>query len=187
MKQRLRYGVIAAGGALGLVASFLQTTEKIQLLKYKDRALACDLSDVFSCTNVLNAWQSSVFGFPNSLMCLVFFTTFLVVGLIGLAEAGLSRRVRLAVQALSLFVLGFALWFLWQSVYNILALCILCLFCFAGLLFVNWALLRLNAADLPIGQRGRAVLQRAIASGADTFGWIVLGLVVGFAMYLQFS
>ena len=175
------------GGIIGVVAAFLQTTEKIALLKNKDAILACDLNSVFSCTNVLNAWQSSVFGFPNSLMCMVLFTIFTSIALVGVSGGGLPRRLRLGIQGLSLFTLGFALWFLMQSIYVINALCILCIFCFAGLLVVNWGWLRINATDLPIGERGRAFVSRRIANGADTFAWILLGLAVAFAMIMRFN
>jgi len=185
-QQRLLYGIMAGGGAIGFTAAFLQTLEKIQLLKHTDKALVCDLNSVFSCSNVLNAWQSSVFGFPNSVMCLTFFTIFAIVGLAGLSGASLPRGFRLSIQALSLFVLGFALWFLWQSIYVIGSLCILCIFCFAGLLLVNGAWLRINAADLPIGSSGRTTLARLVKNGADIFTWILLAAAVAFAMLLRF-
>ena len=177
---------MTTGGIIGVAAAFLQTTEKIALLKNKDAVLACDLSSVFSCTNVLNAWQSAVFGFPNSLMCLTLFTIFATIALVGLSGGNLPRRLRLGIQALSLFTLGFALWFLAQSIYVIGSLCILCIFCFAGLLLVNWGWLRLNAHDLPIGEQGRALVGRVIANGGDIFGWCVLAAVVAFAMLLRF-
>lgn len=175
------------GGVIGMIAAFLQTTEKIALLKNKDAVLTCDLNSVFSCTNVLNAWQSSVFGFPNSLMCLILFTIFASIALVGVSGVSLPRKLRLGIHGLSLFTLGFALWFLTQSIYVINALCVFCIFCFVGLLLVNWGWLRLNAADLPIGEHGRACLKRGIASGADTFVWILLGLAVAFAMILRFN
>jgi hypothetical protein len=157
------------------------------LLKNKDALLACNLNSVFSCTNVLNAWQSSVFGFPNSLICLTLFTIFASAALVGASGGVLPKRLRLGIQGLSLFTLGFAIWFLTQSIYVIGSLCILCIFCFAGLLLVNWGWLRLNAADLPIGIRGRAVLARYIQKGADTFVWILTGLLLAFAMLLHFN
>jgi uncharacterized membrane protein len=175
------------GGVIGMVAAFLQTTEKIVLLKNKDAILTCDLNSVFSCTNVLNAWQSSVFGFPNSLMCMALFTIFASIAMVGVGGGKLPRRLRLGIQGLSIFTLLFALWFLAQSIYVINALCILCIFCFGGLLLVNWGWLRINAADLPIGERGRAFLKHRIASGADIFMWILLALVVAFAMIIQFN
>jgi uncharacterized membrane protein len=186
MKQRTIYGIMTTGGVIGMIAAFLQTTEKIKLLKNKDAILACDLNSVFSCTNVLNAWQSSVFGFPNSLQCMALFTIFASIGLVGLSGGVLPRKLRLSIHALSLFTLGFALWFLTQSIYVINALCILCIFCFAGLLLVNWGWLRLNAAGLPIGERGRAFVKRRIGTGADIFVWVLLAIAVAFAMAVRF-
>ena len=187
MNKRFMYGIMAAGGVIGMVAAFLQTIDKIALLKDKSAILACDLNSIFSCTNVLNAWQSSVFGFPNSLMCMVLFTIFASISLVGASGGELPRKLRLSIQGLSLFTLAFALWFLTQSIYVINALCILCIFCFAGLLLVNWGWLRLNADDLPIGERARAFVKRGIASGADIFMWVLLGLAVAFAMVVRFS
>lgn len=186
MNQRKLYAFMTIGGGMGLVSAFLQTLEKISLLKHPKVALTCDLNSVFSCTNVLNAWQSSVFGFPNSIMCMILFTTFTVAGVAELAASRLSRGFRLGVQGLSLFTLGFALWFLQQSTFAIRSLCIFCLVCFAGLLFINWAWLRINAADLPIKAAWRQSLQRGIKSGADTFGWALLGLLVTFVMLVKF-
>jgi uncharacterized membrane protein len=187
MKQRTIYSIMVTGGVIGMAAAFLQTTEKIALLKNKDAILSCDLNSVFSCTNVLNAWQSAVFGFPNSLMCMALFTIFASIALVGVSGGKLPRGLRLGIQALSLFTLGFALWFLTQSIYVINALCILCIFCFGGLLLVNWGWLRLNADDFPVGERGRAFLKRHIAAGADIFVWIMLALALAFAMMLRFN
>lgn len=186
MNKRIVYGLMAGGGIIGVLAAFIQTTEKIALLKNKDTILACDVNSVFSCTNVLHAWQSSVFGFPNSLMCVVLFTAFTSVAVVGLSGGTLPRAVRLMTQGLSLFMLGFALWFLTQSIYVIGALCILCIFCFGGLLLVNWGWLRLNTIDMPVGEPGRRFLQRHINSGADVFFWVLLALLVAFAMILRF-
>lgn len=186
MKQRNIYSIMTFGGVIGMVAAFLQTTEKIALLKNKDAVLTCDLNSVFSCTNVLNAWQSSVFGFPNSLMCMALFTIFASIALVGLSGGKLPRRLRLGIQTLSLFTLGFALWFLAESIYVISSLCILCIFCFSGLLLVNWGWLRLNAADLPVGARGRKWLTNLIATGGDIFIWFLLAAVVAFAMIFRF-
>lgn len=188
LPRRLIYVIMASGGAVGLTASFLQTTEKLQLLKNADQALVCDLNSVFSCTSVLNAWQSSVFGFPNSLMCMILFTVFMTAGFIGLSGGTLPARLRHVMHGLAVFMLGFGLWFLWQSIYSIGSLCLYCLVCFTGLVMVNWAWLRLNAEDMPLlSKAGRTKLKNGIGRGADTFGWITLVLVVAFAIALKFS
>lgn len=181
------YAAAAIGGAVGLVASFLQTLEKLTLLKNEGAELACNLNSVFSCSNVLNAWQSSVFGFPNSIMCIILFTIFGSIALAGATGAKLTRGLRLGIQGLALFTFGFGLWFLLESTYVIGSLCVYCLFCFSGLLVINWSWVRLNAADLPVGKQGRAWLQRAIGSGADTFFWVLIALVLAFVMFLKFG
>lgn len=167
---------LVAGASIGLIASFLQMLEKLTLLKNSHAVLACNLNSVFSCTNVLNAWQSSVFHFPNSLMCIMFFMFMLTLGIVGVTGGTISRKLLLAAQGLALFFLGFGLWFLEQSTFVISALCIFCLFCFAGLLAINGSLLRLNFPRLAI----------RFKRGEDVFGWIVLGLLVGFIMLLHF-
>lgn len=186
MKQRQLYAGLALGGAIGTVAAFLQMLEKLQLLADKSTGLYCNINSVFSCTNVLNAPQSSVFGFPNSLMCLMLFMVFMIVGLVGLTGGIISRSMRLATQFLTLFTLGFGLWFLWQSTYAIGAICIFCLFCFLGLLIVDFAILRLNAADLPISKKATSGLNRAIRTNYDLLGWVLLGALVAVLITIRF-
>ena len=179
----MSYRIMVAGGVLGMTAAFLQTLEKITLLSDKDATLACNLNSVFSCSAVLQAWQSSVFGFPNSVLCLTLFTIFTTIALVGASGGHIPKNLRLAIQALSLATLGFGLWFIWQSIYVINAICIFCLFCIIGLLTVNGVWLRINAADLPVG---KTKLASSIKSGFDIFIWITIGLIVAFAMILRF-
>lgn len=177
---------MVAGGVVGLVAAFLETIEYQLILKNAQAQLACDLNSVFSCGNVLNSWQGKVFGFPNSMMCMVFFTLMLGSALVGLTGSTLAPKLRLWLHGITTFFLGFGLWFMWESTFSVRALCILCLFCFSGLLALNWGWLRTNAAILPIGVRGRARLQKAIHQGADTFVWLLLAITMAFVMFLQF-
>ena len=185
-KSRTIWSVLSAGAAIGLAASFLETVEYQILLKNSHAILTCNLNSVFSCTNVLNAWQSKVFGFPNSMMCMVFFTLMLGLGLVGATGGSITRGLRLAGHGIALFFLGFGLWFLEQSTFSVRALCILCVFCFAGLLTVNASFLRLNVADLPISRSLRDHLQASMVKGADIFGWIVFGLLITFVIALKF-
>lgn len=187
MKQRTIYSIMTAGGAIGLAASFIQMLEKIQLLKDAGKVLSCDINGIFSCSTVLSAWQSSVFGFPNSLLCIIFFTIFASMGIAGLSGATLPKGLRLGMHTLAVGVLFFGLWFLLQSVFAIQALCILCLFCFSGLLFVNWAWLRINAKDLPLRQQERTALATAIERGYDTVFWILVAVALALVMIAKFG
>jgi uncharacterized membrane protein len=186
-KKRLLYGVMIGGGLTGLAASFFQTIEKMQSLSTVGKPLICDINSVFSCTNVLSAWQSSVFGFPNSLMCMILFTIFAAIGLAGLSGGVLPKKLRISIQALAIFTLCFGIWFLTQSIYAIGYLCILCLFCFAGLLFVNAAWLRINVSDLPIGARNRQIIARAIESNLDIFVWCLIAVAISLAALIRFT
>ena len=185
MKNKLS-AVMFAGGAIGLLASFLQSVEKISLLKHQSQSLACDLNSVFSCTNVLNAHQSAVFGFPNSFMCMVLFTIFMTVGLVMLWGGTASKGMRLFTHGLAKFTLFFGLWFLWQSTYRINALCIFCLFCFTGLLMINAAWVRVNAADLPIPKVWHKRLDGWIAKSYDLIAWVLLAALLAGCMIVKF-
>lgn len=187
MKNKTIYWAIVGGSGLGLAASFLQMLEKITLLKNPTAPLSCNLNSVFSCTNVLNAWQSSVFGFPNSLMCIVFFSLVLGIGLAGLTGSKLNKKLRFTMQGLALFFLAFGTWFLLESTYVIKSLCIFCIFCYAGLLFINGAWLRLNYNDIPISQSKKETIQSAVIKGTDTFVWLLIALALGFVMIIQFA
>jgi len=178
---------MATGGTVGLIASFLETLEYQEILKNAHAHLICNLNGVFSCGNVLNSWQSKVFGFPNSMLCMVFFTIMFASGLIGLTGGVIRPRLRLWLHGIATFFLFFGLWFMWESTFRIHALCILCLFCFAGLLTINWAWLRTNVNTLPFSPRWHTRLCKSMEQGADTFVWIVLALLIMFAMLAKFS
>jgi uncharacterized membrane protein len=180
------YGAVAIGGAIGLVASFLETIEYQTLLKNEHAALACNLNGVLSCSRVLEAWQSKVFGFPNSMLCIMMFSAMFSVALASLSGGSVTAKLRLWLQGISLFFLAFGTWFMWESTFKIRALCILCMFCLGGLLLLNWAWLRLNAQALPISQSLRTRLEHAIEHGADTFAWTIYAILMGAMMFIHF-
>lgn len=186
-KQRAIYGIIAAGGAIGLLASFLETIEYHLLLSNAQAQLVCNINSVFSCSAVLSSWQFKIFGFPNSLLCMVFFTLMMAAGLVDLTGGSLSPKLRLWLHGITLFFLGFGTWFMWQSTFVIQALCILCLFCFAGLLAINWGWLRLNADVLPIGTKGRQKLAEFIRKDLDTLAWLLFAALLGLVMFAKFG
>lgn len=189
MKKRYKNAwiVLSISAAVGLVASFIQTVERISYALHPNNPLTCDLNSIFSCTNVFDAWQSSVFGFSNSIMCLAFFGVMLGVGLAGLSADKLGKNLRLIMQFFALFFLGFGAWYLQQSTFVIGYLCIFCIFCYSGVIGLNWAWLRLNSNDLPISTSATAKLNNAIKHGADTFFWIFWGLAIAAMFVLKFA
>jgi len=186
-KQQKAYAVITFGAAMGLIASFFQLLEKLTLLKDPQTPLSCNLSAIFNCSNILNAPQSSVFGFPNSLLCIILFVLALTAGLIGLYGAKIHKNLRFIFQGLALFTVGFGLWYFWQSIFNIGTICVYCIFCFGGVLLVNAGWFRLNYADYPLSNKTKAWLDKAVARGADIFFWCLIGLIIILEAIVKFA
>src|SRR3989344_1549535 len=180
MKQQKLFGWVALAATVGLASAFWQLMEKLSILKNQDVILSCNFNDVFSCANVLNAQQSSVFGPPNSVIGIIMFSFFLSIGIVGLTGSKLAKKLALTVQGLALFMLGFTLWFLFQSTYRIQSICIFCLFIGTAVLIINGVMLRHNAE---FSQK----LRRLTLHGADLFGLALIWLIVAFAMLLKFS
>ena len=185
--QKLLYGILTIGATVGFLASFLQMLEKITLLKNAHSILTCNLNSVFNCSNILNAHQSSVFGFPNSLLCISFFAIMLSSGLIGWLGGIVPRIVRFAYQAMALFFVGFGFWYFWQSIFNIGSLCIYCLFCYTGVLAINGVWFRLNYRDLPLSKSTRKVVDRAVINGTDIFIWCLIALGIVLEAIIKFT
>jgi uncharacterized membrane protein len=174
------------GSGIGLIASFIQTIERISWADDKNALLACDINSVFSCSSVFDSWQSSVFGFSNSIMCLAFFGVMLGIGLAGLFGSQLDKKLRLIMHFFSVFFLLFGAWYLYQSAMVISALCLFCIFCYSGVIAINWGWLRLNANDLPLSQNIKKSLTQVFSKGADTFFWIIWGLLFVAMFVLKF-
>jgi len=185
-KQKLLYGIITIGAVIGFTASFLQMLEKITLLKNAHAVLTCNFGSVFNCSNILNAHQSSVFGFPNSLLCISFFAVTLSIGLAGWTGSLINTKLRLIFEALALFFVGFGFWYFWQSIFNIGSICIYCLFCYGGVLAINGAWFRLNYQSLPVNKKAQSLLTSLVAKGADIFLWIIIALGITLEAIIKF-
>jgi uncharacterized membrane protein len=169
---------VVASGVIGMLASFIQTIERIDYAKNPTLPLTCDVNSVFSCSSVFDAWQSSVFGFSNSLMCIVFFVLLIGIGLAGATGSVIHKNVRLFVHFLTVFFLGFGAWYLYESAWAIGALCIFCIFCYSAVILANWAWLRINISDLPLAKSHKSGVTKMISSGADTFVWVLWAIII---------
>lgn len=190
MKQSLQkklYSIVTIASAVGFLASFLQMLEKVQLLENPQAVLVCNINAVFSCTNILNAWQSSVFGFPNSLMCVTFFAMTMALGLVGWTSGTMNKNLRLTFQGLSLFFIGFGFWYLWQSIFIVGALCIFCIFCYGGVLTISGVWLRLNQKELPVSKKVQKCIDRMIAGNNDIFIWLTIAVIIVAEMIIKFA
>lgn len=113
--------------AIGLVASFILTIEKFQLLKDPKVQLSCNFNPVVSCGSVISSPQAEAFGFANPLIGLVGFAVIITIGVGMIAGAKYKRWFWLGLQAGTIFGVLFSTWLFYQSLYVIKALCPFCI------------------------------------------------------------
>ncbi len=117
----------ALASAAGMAATVAQIVERIQLAEDPHAILSCNISKLVSCTSVLLAPQSSVFGpVPNAAVGLAMFSMFITAFAVAASKSSISVGLGRGVQFLLLFMLGFVTWFMWQTAYVIHALCLYC-------------------------------------------------------------
>lgn len=180
------YLTVVIGSTVGGAAAFMQTIERITWGERPAGPLICNVNDALSCSNVFGAWQSSVFGFSNALLCLTFFAVMLGFGIAVLKSEKTSRISRLVAQFFSLFFLCFGAWYITQMIFVVGSVCVYCAACYAGVIAINWGWLRANADDLPLPAKTAKTLKNAIAKGYDTFGWLLYGLLFVFLFLYRF-
>ena len=184
--DRISWFSIMVGAFVGGVASILQAIERMNWAAQPAAPLACDLNNAFSCSNVFGAWQSSVFGFSNSILCLVFFALMFGFGLAAYFSEQTNKIVRLVMHFFALFFLGFGAWYLQQTAFVVGSLCVYCIACYAGVIAINWGWLRINLDDVPMSKDVRKKVERGIGRGVDTFLWILYALLFVFIFAFKF-
>lgn len=123
--------LLVISGALGLLAAFVLSVDKVQQLKDKiagkESVFACDLSPWVSCGSVMASDQSEAFGFPNSFIGVVGFAVVLTLGVVWLAGTPVAGWIWAGLQAGTVFGIAFVTWLQSQSIYVIGSLCPYCM------------------------------------------------------------
>ncbi|MDQ3156337.1 MAG: vitamin K epoxide reductase family protein [Actinomycetota bacterium] len=123
--------LLTGGGVVGLMAAFVLTHDKLELLKNPDFVPSCNISAVLNCTNIMKSDQAGVFGFPNPLLGLIGFAVVITLGVLLMAKVDFPEWVWAGLQAGVLFGVGFVTWLQYQSLYEISALCPWCMLVWA--------------------------------------------------------
>lgn len=137
------WAVVLLAALAGVAFTTIQIMEKIAILKDPYTTLACDVNSTLSCTNVLNAWQSSVLGPPNSFIGAVMFGVLSSAALAGLLGSALGRAYLATMWGLAVFFLSFASWFMYETAFSIHALCLWCVGITTALVLICATLTRL--------------------------------------------
>ncbi|MFE2381042.1 vitamin K epoxide reductase family protein [Streptomyces misionensis] len=154
-------------GALGILASYVITVDKIQLVQDPNFSPSCDLSPVLSCADVMRSDQASVFGFPNPLLGLAAYPVVVTAGCALLAGARFRRWFWLGLNAGTLFGAGFCMWLMSQALYEIGALCLWCCLAWAATIAMFWYTTAHNLTH------GVLRAPRAVVAGVLEFHWVV--------------
>ncbi|SED26756.1 MULTISPECIES: vitamin K epoxide reductase family protein [Streptomyces] len=154
-------------GALGILASYVITVDKIQLVQDPDFSPSCNISPVLSCADVMRSDQASVFGFPNPLLGLAAYPVVVAVGCALLAGARFRRWFWLGLNAGTLFGAGFCMWLMSQALYEIGALCLWCCLAWAATIAMFWYTTAHNLTH------GVVRAPRAVVAGVLEFPWAV--------------
>ncbi|WP_016699646.1 vitamin K epoxide reductase family protein [Actinoalloteichus spitiensis] len=171
--------LLTVGGFLGLLASFVLMVERIELLKDPLYIPSCSLDAVLSCGSVMTTPQAALFGFPNPLLGVAAFPVVVTVGAAVLAGARLPRWFWLGLQLGAALGTVFVHWLMFQSFFNISALCPYCMVVWAVTVPIFWYTTTHNIerGHLRLGAFGRGlVAYRGAVMAAWTLS--VVGLVV---------
>lgn len=135
------------GSILSLVASFVLSTEALELARNPNAALSCNVSVVLNCATVNNHPTGHMFGFPNSFIGMMAEPVVITVAIAGLAGIAFQRKFMFAAQ------IGYTLGFIFALVlfyisYNIIgALCPWCLLVTLTTTLVWFAITRYNIRE----------------------------------------
>jgi uncharacterized membrane protein len=159
---------LLVAGALGLLAAFNLTLDKIAVAADPDAVLNCNLSPLVSCGPNLESWQGSLFGFPNPIIGLVCWTAAVAVGFSVLSGSRMSRLYWVTFNVGVVGGLAFVIWLIGQSVYVIGTLCPWCMLTWAVMIPTFWAVTihNLRVGNFTSSERWRRV-------GAALTPWVV--------------
>lgn len=165
--------MLAITGAAGLLAAWVITLDKIKLAENPDFTPGCSLNPVVSCGNIMESDQATAFGVPNPLIGLVAYGIVICVGASVLAGARFPRWYWLTFNAGTLFGVAFCTWLMYQSLYDIGALCLWCCLAWVATLIMFWYVTAHNVRS------GFLPAPRAVRDFFDEFAWVMPVLHIG--------
>lgn len=158
-------------GVIGWLASGTLVLEKLEVLKDPSHTTVCDVNPWISCGQVMQTWQSSVFGFPNMFIGIVAFAIIITVGMALLSGATFARWYWAGLQAGVTLGFAFVVWLWSQALYAIHILCPFCMIVWAAMipLFVWVTIRNISHGVIPMPAGAAKVL-------GDS-GWIITALI----------
>jgi uncharacterized membrane protein len=158
-------------GFVGWLASGTLVLEKLEVLKDPTHVTVCDVNPWISCGQVMQTWQSSLFGFPNMFIGIVAFAVIITTAMGILAGATFARWYWLGLQAGVTLGFAFVVWLWSQALYSIHILCPFCMIVWAVMIpmFVWVSIRNVSHGVIPLPAGPARVL-------GDS-GWILTALL----------
>lgn len=166
-------------GALGLLAAFELSLEKVLTLMDPTHVPNCNVGVLVGCSTNLESWQGSVFGFPNPFIGLMAWPVVITIAVAILAGATFSRWFWIGLNIGVAGALVFVGWLIYQSIYVLDVLCPWCMLTWAVTIPTFWVvtLLNLREGHIPASARVRSL-------AAKWFAWIPLITIVCYAIVI---
>ncbi|MFF8609195.1 vitamin K epoxide reductase family protein [Streptomyces sp. NPDC015346] len=165
--------MLVVTGAAGLLAAWVITIDKFKLLEDPGFTPGCSLNPIVSCGNIMKSEQASVFGFPNPMLGLVTYAMVIAIGVGLLAGARHRRWYWLGLNAGTFFGVGFCTWLMYQSLYEINALCLWCCLAWVATIVMFWYVTSHNV------RRGVIPAPAGLRTFFDEFTWVLPVLHIG--------
>jgi len=134
-------------GALGLLAAFALSNEKIALLKNPTDPLGCNIGVLVKCSTNLDSWQGSVFGFANSFIGLMAWPVVITIGVALLGGVHFPRWFWAGLNVGALGALVFVGWLIYQSIFSLDVLCPWCMLTWSVTIPTFWMVTLRNLRD----------------------------------------
>ncbi|SDG06153.1 Uncharacterized membrane protein [Sinosporangium album] len=160
---RLLPYLLLVGGAIGLIAAFALTVERIALLKDPAYVPSCSINPVLSCGSVMTTPQAELFGFPNPLLGIAGFAIVVAVGAAQLAGARFRPWFWAGLQAGATAGAVFVHWLIYHSLYTIGALCPYCMVVWAVTMPIFWYVTLRNLSRSRLSRPARRLVETAVA------------------------
>lgn len=179
---------IAIFALIGLIASFILTIDKFIILENPNTKLGCEINTVVSCTSVMNAPQSNILGFPNSLVGILGYSVVLTIAATSIFQVIKNKNYWRLFVVGNFMSFAFSVWLLSQSMYYIKSLCPYCILSFtaASLIFFASVLFSVRHNHFPGLKVNWEKNKSQIITGffAGVFLWFV---IISGLIYLEFG
>jgi uncharacterized membrane protein len=170
---------LVVAGALGLLAAFELTLEKILTLSDPGYVPACNVGVLVGCSVNLGSDQGSVFGFPNPLIGLMAWPVVITTGMAILAGARFARWYWIGLNVGVTGALAFVIWLIAQSIYVLDVLCPWCMLTWAVTIPVFWVVTLRNVREgvIPASERVRRI-------AGTLMGWVAVITIACYAVVI---